>query len=136
MFNDRRPNSALSWIRRPVLLTPDAKHGTNRRTNRRLATSHKDDRWCAVPWDVSTRAIYHQSQVLANKEILDQLGAELPLHQAVVRNQADPTWPVVSLREHEAQFHEWACQMVFALADIGIFGAPDLDECLVFACDL
>src|SRR6266487_4112127 len=68
--------------------------------------------------------------------ILDELGAELSLHERVAGDLADPASAFTALGQGEELCHEWHGHRVGALADVGVFGAVDLVEGLVLDGDI
>ena len=136
VLDDRRPDDALGWVIGPAGLAADAEDGADGRADRSLVAADDDDRRRAMAGDVGARGVSDKAQVLMGEEVLDELGAELALHERVAGDLADPAGPLAALGQGEEQRHERHGERVLALADVGVLGAVDLVEGLVLDGDV
>ena len=78
-------------------LAANTQDCANGRTDRSLVTADDDDGWGAVAGDVGARGVRDETQVLMGEEILDELRAELALHERVAGDLTDPARTLAAL---------------------------------------
>src|SRR5262245_36866586 len=81
MLHNRPPHLPLRWRLRYPWLAPYAKNSTHFGTHRGAMATKQNDCWCPMIRDIRSRSVDHLRQVNARKELLDQLLAELALHE-------------------------------------------------------
>src|SRR5215510_990521 len=89
MLHNRPPHLPLRWLLWCPWLTLYAKHGTHIRAHRGAMASEQDYCGCTMPGDIRSRGVNHVCQVNTQKELLNQLFAELALHERIGSDHAN-----------------------------------------------
>src|SRR5690606_35940857 len=117
------PDETVRWVLRLARLAPKSEYSANSVELRATTSTDQDHRRCAVSGDVCTARVDNFSEIdgdlplLAAEHLLDQLLAELSLHEGVGGDLTDVTSRLGLLsadREPEEQLHEWHRQRVLA----------------------
>src|SRR5574341_1815988 len=94
VVDDRTPDRSIGGIVWDSHLATDAEDGSDggvARCRWRVVPPDEDDRRGAVAWDVGAGDVDHVGEVHLHCQIvLDELLAEVPLHEGVGRDLADP----------------------------------------------
>ena len=98
VFDDGRQTRPLAGFVGSPRLAADAEHRTDGVADRALVAADEDHGRRAVAGDVGARCVDDESQVLRGEELLDQLGAELALHERVGGDLPDPAGRLVAAR--------------------------------------
>ena len=116
---DARPHQTLLGVGGAARFAADAHHHADRRAGHRaLGPAEEDHRRRAVAGDVGTAGVDHVRHVVARHPVLDQLLAELPLHERVRRDHPDEPRPLGDTRVRQAPelFGERHAERVLAMA--------------------
>ena len=113
LIEDGRPHEPPCWIIGCARLAADTHHRPNGLPERPSIPTEENNGRRAMSRDVGPTGVNHMGQVNGWQKLLDQLLAELPLHEAVGRDLAgEPT----RHRQTEDPLHERHSQRVLHMA--------------------